>query len=269
MATTNRVGVAEKNVQMAAIRDEQATRRDLAAAARDRAADLRDVEFTRLEGSLRGTDSFERLQAEAKRHRAQAAVDRASAADDRRLAARDRQRASRERAEALEALRCAHFDDLTGAHRRGFGEEILRAEIERARRMDGRLALAFVDVDGLKEVNDTQGHLAGDRLLCEVVEAIKQNIRSYEPVIRIGGDEFAFAMSGFDADGMRERCTVIKADLARRPSCTGITIGIAELRRGDELADLFLRADAALVRARARVPVIRDVLREQPAPDPI
>jgi len=160
------------------------------------------------------------------------------------------------------------LDDLTGAQRRGFGEEILRGEIDRARRSDGQLAVAFVDVDGLKEVNDSSGHVAGDRLLCDVVEAIKANIRSYEPVIRLGGDEFAFAMSGAGAEGMRERCAVIKADLARRPSRAGITIGIAELHPGDEAADLFRRADTALVNARAKAGA-QDALREQPAADRI
>jgi diguanylate cyclase (GGDEF)-like protein len=234
------------------LRDEQAARRDRDAAARDRAAEERDRELNGFEHSARAPLSFERLLTVARKSRAGAMADRAAAADDRRLAARDRERAAQERAEAVEALRGAHFDDLTGAHRRGFGEEVLRDEIERARRSDGRLALAVVDVDGLKKVNDQHGHYAGDVLLCDLVEAIRANIRSYEPIVRLGGDEFAFAMLGFDAEGLRDRCTVIKADLARRPSAGSITIGITELRPGDDLRDLFRRADQALVAARTR-----------------
>jgi diguanylate cyclase (GGDEF)-like protein len=259
--TTRRVGAAERLARDGAKRDEEAARRDLAAAARDRAAEGRDRELTRLAESLEGANAGERLRAETKRFQAQAAADRASAADDRRLAARDRERASRERAQALEALRCAHFDELTGAHRRGFGEELLRGEIERARRGDGRLAIAFVDVDRLKEVNDSEGHLAGDRLLCEVVRAIRSNIRSYEPIIRLGGDEFAFAMSGFGADDMRERCAVIRAELAQGPSGGTVTIGIAELEPGDELKDLLRRADESLVEARRSGRRAKDALR--------
>jgi diguanylate cyclase (GGDEF)-like protein len=233
-ATKGRVQAAEERAREAHMRDELARRRDEAAAARDRVADERDREL------------------DADTLRAQAASDRASAAADRRLAARDRERASLERREMLEALRCAHFDDLTGAHRRGFGEDVLRSEIERARRADGRLVVAFVDVDGLKEVNDREGHMAGDRLLQDVVESIRANIRSYEPIIRLGGDEFAFAVAGLDTEAMGERCAVIRAELLRRPSGGHITIGVAELEPGDELEDLLERADAALVRARAR-----------------
>jgi diguanylate cyclase (GGDEF)-like protein len=228
------VQAAEAQMRAADRRDELARRRDVAAAMRDRAADERDRDL-----------DLETL-------RAQAASDRASAAADRRLAARDRKRSSQERAQMLDALRCAHLDDLTGAHRRGYGEDLLRSEIERARRADGRLALAFVDVDGLKEVNDQDGHIAGDRLLCDLVDAIRANVRSYEPIIRLGGDEFAFAVTGIDAAGMGERCAVVRADLARRPSCGRVTIGVAELKPDDDLEDLLERADAALVRARTR-----------------
>lgn len=236
-ATKGRIEAAEERAREADGRDELARRRDEAAAARDRAAEERDRDRQRAK--------------DVETVRAQAASDRASAAADRRLAALERERASAERAELVDALRCAHFDDLTGAHRRGFGEDVLRSEIERARRTDEGLVLAFVDVDGLKGVNDRDGHLAGDWLLREVVESIRSNIRSYEPIIRLGGDEFAFAVTGLDADAMRERCALIRADLVRRPSGGHITIGVAELEPGDDLEDLLERADAALVRARA------------------
>jgi diguanylate cyclase (GGDEF)-like protein len=264
-----RVSDAERLGREGARRDHEAARRDLAAEARDRAAEKRDRQLTIREASLKGPPVLDRLRAELKALRARAAAHRAQAAAHRRLAARDREQAARERGELLEALRRSHFDDLTGAHRRGYGEIVLRDEIERARRSDGRLALGFVDVDGLKEVNDRDGHLAGDRLLCDVVESIRANIRSYEPVIRLGGDEFAFAMSGFDADAMRERCAVIKADLGRRPAAGKITVGIAELEPGDDLKDLLSRADAALVNARASDERASDGVRRQPAGDRI
>jgi diguanylate cyclase (GGDEF)-like protein len=246
--TATRVEAAEEHARNAARRDELADRRDAAAAARDRVAECREAELLKLVDEAAAAES---VLERAKKLRAEAAQDRARAAEDRRIAARDRDRDAREREEALEALHCAHFDELTGAHRRAFGEEALSAEIKRARRSGDSLALAFVDVDGLKGVNDSEGHLAGDFLLCEVVDAIRANIREYEPVIRLGGDEFAFAMSGFDADGMAERCAVIRADLARRPSGGRISIGIAELEPEDDLADLFRRADEALLEARA------------------
>jgi diguanylate cyclase (GGDEF)-like protein len=161
-------------------------------------------------------------------------------------------RAAQERAEALDALRGAHFDELTGAHRRGFGEEVLSAEMDRARRDGRRLVLAIVDVDGLKEVNDREGHLAGDQLLRDVVGAIRSNIRSYEPVVRLGGDEFAFVIGDMDEAAAMERCDRIRADLARRPSSGSFRVGLAELEAGDHLMDLLRRADSKLVQSRDR-----------------
>jgi diguanylate cyclase (GGDEF)-like protein len=247
------VSAAEERAREASLWDALAERRDRAAAARDRAAEARDAEMAGIEGTLAEWVRIEikHLLSEERRLRVQAASDRAHAGHDRRLAARDRARAAHERHEALEALQGAHFDDLTGAHRRGFGEDALRAEIERARRDERQLVLAIIDVDGLKEVNDTQGHLAGDQLLRDVVDAIRSNIRSYEPVVRLGGDEFAFVVGGVDSGDMAERCSVIRADLARRPSGGAFTLGAAELRPDSDLSDLLERADAALMDARS------------------
>jgi diguanylate cyclase (GGDEF)-like protein len=250
-ATLSRVSAAEDHAEAAAQRDDLAKARDTEAAVRDRAAELRDHEIARAEESI----SPDGPVTEGLRHRlrallAEAAADRAAAADDRRLAAEDRARAAGERAKAVAALRVAHFDDLTGAHRRGFGEDVLRGEIDRARRSGKRLVLVMVDVEGLKDVNDQRGHLAGDALLQDLVAAIRANVRSYEPIVRLGGDEFAFTIGGVERAGAEERCAAICADLAKRPSQGRITVGMDELRDGDELADLFGRADRALLDAR-------------------
>ncbi len=241
----------EEQVREAAERDELASRRDQIAAERDRAAQKRDRAIAEMDGALTHGSPVD-IAGHVKRLLTEAASDRVLAAADRELAADDRARAAEERAEALEALEKAHFDDLTGAHRRGFGEEMLRAEIDRARRRDERLALVMVDVDGLKEVNDTEGHFAGDELLRDVVAAIRANIRSYEPIVRLGGDEFAFTIAGVGLEGAKDRCTVIRADLARRPSRGGISVGCTGLRPDDDLSELCRRADTALVEARKR-----------------
>jgi diguanylate cyclase (GGDEF)-like protein len=250
-ATLNRVTAAETFAQAAARRDEVAEARDLEAAERDRAAETRDLETARAEESISPDGPVtEGLRSRLRALLAEAAVDRKSAATDRRLAAEDRERAAKERAKAVAALRVAHFDDLTGAHRRGFGEDVLRGEIDRARRSGERLVLVMVDVNGLKDVNDARGHLAGDALLQDLVAAIRAKIRSYEPIVRLGGDEFAFTIGGVDRTGAEERCAAICADLAERPSQGKITVGIGELQEDDELADLFRRTDRALLEAR-------------------
>jgi diguanylate cyclase (GGDEF)-like protein len=257
--TVSRVNAAEEHAREAARRDELARGRDIAATERDRVADLRDDEIARI-GETVPPDGpvTERLRGQLRGLLAEASADRERAADDRRLAERDRVEAAEERRAAMTALQDAHLDDLTGANRRGFGEDLLRGEIDRARRSGERLALVMVDVDGLKDVNDEQGHLVGDELLRDLVASIRANIRSYEPIVRLGGDEFAFTIGGVDRAGAEERCAAICADLARRPTHGRITFGIGEFRDGDGFPDLFRRADSRLIQSRMdRVPRTR------------
>ncbi len=218
-------------------RDETARVRDLAAHARDQAADARD----RLAAGALGPASIDR---------AQAAADRARAAADRDRAAADRNQASVDRDHAREALLHAHLDELTGSFRRGVGTLALQHEIDRARRSGARLVLAFVDVDGLKEVNDREGHAAGDQLLIDVVESIRAQLRSYDPVVRYGGDEFLCALSDVDLDSARERFAGIQLALSELRDGCSISVGLAELRSDDTLEDLTARGDAALYEAR-------------------
>ena len=187
--------------------------------------------------------------------RAQAARDRQRAAEDRRQAAADRRRAAEEREIALAALERSHRDELTGAYRRGFGEEALQAEIDRARRDEGKVVFAFVDVDGLRMVNNRDGHPAGDALLREVVSAIRSEMRSYEPIVRFGGDEFVCAIADIDLAQAGRRFQTIKDSIAQKRAGPAISVGLAELQPDDSLGDLIGRADAALLAARrARAP---------------
>lgn len=249
--TLTRVNEAEEHAREAGRRDELAKGRDTDAAERDRAAETRDHEIAAVEKAVSPDGPVtEGLRRHLQALLAEAAADRAAAASDRRLAARDRARSAEDWASALAALRVAHFDDLTGAHRRGFGEDLFRAEIHRARRSGAPLALVIVDVDGLKDVNDRKGHLAGDALLQDLVAAIRVHVRPYEPIVRLGGDEFAFTIAGVDRTGAEGRCAAICADLASRPSQGRITVGISELCDGDDFAELSQRADSALIAAR-------------------
>jgi diguanylate cyclase (GGDEF)-like protein len=178
--------------------------------------------------------------------RARAAGDHARAAADRAEAATDRERAARDREQALADLSNAHLDDLTGVQRRGAGNAALKQEMDRALRSDGRLVMAFVDVDGLKSVNDRQGHAAGDALLRAVAAAIQANLRSYDPIVRFGGDEFVCALSETDLDAARGRFEDIAETLAESAQSGSISVGLAELRPDDSLEGLVARADAAL-----------------------
>jgi diguanylate cyclase (GGDEF)-like protein len=84
----------------------------------------------------------------------------------------------------------ATADELTGALNRRAVLESLDAEVSRALRHGRELSLLYLDIDLLKEVNDAQGHAAGDKLLLDVVSVVRRNTRASDRLGRMGGDEF-------------------------------------------------------------------------------
>ena len=231
--------------------------RDRAAALRDRVAEGRDELARRHDLEDDADASREDILLRAKRDRARAAIDRARAADDRARAASDRSQAARERGEAarnrIEAaasLKLAAIDELTGAWTRRFGLEEISRELERAHRTGSRLVLAFIDVDGLKEINDQQGHLAGDALLQRLGEVLRANVRPYDVIVRYGGDEFVCAMPNLRARAARERFEAIAAAMTAIDAGYSVTLGLAEADLSDSLEGLVSRADADLLEAR-------------------
>jgi diguanylate cyclase (GGDEF)-like protein len=193
----------------------------------------------------------------AAQHRAQAASHRMLAAQDRQTAAQDREQAARERQQAMadrEALAIelerAAIDALTGAHMRAAGLRDLEHELDRARRTGNPLAVAYIDVVGLKAVNDTLGHAAGDELLKQVVSNVKAHVRPYDLIIRLGGDEFLCVMSSLTEQSARERFASIAARLDRASTRRAIRTGFAQLRDHETASELIARADRELLGAR-------------------
>jgi diguanylate cyclase (GGDEF)-like protein len=247
-ATDQRAATAAERARTAVERLGAAHARDLTAHARDLAAAERDRSAEALEAVDTANDATRRLAAV----RARAAHDRARAATDRAAAAADREAAAEDRAQAAIELRHAYHDDLTGALRRDMGEVALQHEVDRARRHDGRLVLAFIDVDGLKVINDRDGHRAGDALLKAVVTTMRAKLRSFDPVVRYGGDEFVCALAGTDPADATARFAEIKSALARHHDEAGISVGVVELRDEETLDDLITRGDAALYAVKGR-----------------
>jgi diguanylate cyclase (GGDEF)-like protein len=260
---------ARTRVEAASARDVVAGARDEAAAARDQAADLHDREQAMrdaagaaggktamgAEALERAAENRERAAADrttAAEARDRAAADRAQAAHDREQAAHDREQAQADRAELLHQLSIAETDVLTGARTRGPGLADLDHEIDRARRAETLLAVAYIDVVGLKAVNDAQGHAAGDELLQRVVRAIRAHLRSYDLVIRLGGDEFLCVLSGVTIEDARRRFDGVRAVLAAQPSHCELRVGFAVLAAADSAAELIQRADAELPTGRRR-----------------
>lgn len=243
-------------------RDEAAQRRDLAARQRDAAAERRDREAdARDEAATEGhsaTADVETPREEAAHDRAQAdrehsAEERVEAAHDREQAKSDRAGAASDRARAAKERKASATDELTGVLRRGAGLIAVQREIDRARRAKGRLVAAFVDVDGLKAINDAKGHAAGDALLVAVAHTLQGSLRSYDVVCRVGGDEFVCVLSDVTLEVVRRLFDEAHEALAARVGAS-ISVGFAELQPDESADDLIRRADHDLLRSRSGRP---------------
>jgi len=95
----------------------------------------------------------------------------------------------------------AALDPLTGVHARRFFENWMRREVRTAFRSQHCVSLLMLDMDGLKEINDLAGHLAGDQALAMVGKVLRVATRENDVVGRFGGDEFAVVLPQTDADG--------------------------------------------------------------------
>ena len=152
----------------------------------------------------------------------------------------------------------AYFDSLTGLpNRRMFNDE-LRRLIARSLRAQGDFALLLVDLDGFKQVNDVDGHDAGDALLVAVAERLRNLIRETDSVARLGGDEFAVLLPRTEADsGIEATCQRMIATLSEPLVLDGRTIqatasiGVAVCPQEGTTPDgLYKSADLALYEAK-------------------
>ena len=149
----------------------------------------------------------------------------------------------------------ADLDALTGLHNRRYFHETLARETARAQRYNRRLGLIVFDLDDFKAINDRIGHLAGDTVLAEVAERVRDVVRHADFACRVGGDEFSVILPEStltDAEQLYrgiQSGRLLTADLARGRSCS-LSAGIAELRPQDDSVAFFQRADDALYRAK-------------------
>jgi diguanylate cyclase (GGDEF)-like protein len=144
----------------------------------------------------------------------------------------------------------AFTDPLTSlANHRAF-QERLHAEVGRALRYERPLALALIDVDHFKSINDHSGHAAGDRVLAALGARLRALLRAEDVLARIGGDEFALLMPETDDAEARLVLERAREALERGPLVDGIRVrisaGICELSRAGDAETLMRLADGAL-----------------------
>ena len=159
-----------------------------------------------------------------------------------------------ERVQQLDQL--AHQDSLIQLpNRRGFMRELERL-IDRISRYGNSAAMLFVDLDGLKMINDSFGHRAGDEALIQVADLLSKGVRRSDVVARLGGDEFGIVLEDLenDAEAKRVAARVIELmhtpiDLGHAAVTVGVSIGIAYIA-GRAITVAGALAEAALYRAK-------------------
>jgi diguanylate cyclase (GGDEF)-like protein/PAS domain S-box-containing protein len=159
----------------------------------------------------------------------------------------------------LELSHRALHDGLTGLPNRALLLDHLSGALARAERQGTHVAVMFLDLDHFKEVNDTLGHDAGDRLLVDVANRLRRCLRETDTAARIGGDEFVVVCEGLAAP---EQAAISAGRIARalRTEITGshraiavtVSVGVATSQGTSAPADLLREADAAMYRAKER-----------------
>jgi diguanylate cyclase (GGDEF)-like protein len=133
-------------------------------------------------------------------------------------------------------------------NRRAFLREVERG-IARVIRHATPIAVMIADLDGLKVINDSEGHQAGDAMLMRVGYALKASVRATDIVARIGGDEFGLVLEGLDAEAAAAKAIALREAIAAEPLdgvATSISIGFTLVTADDNIDSIIARADAAM-----------------------
>ncbi len=157
----------------------------------------------------------------------------------------------------MESLRrIANVDPLTGAGNRRAQNLKLDTVNAIFRRSNSPACVLILDIDHFKKINDTHGHIAGDQVLVDLCELVRRSTRATESLYRYGGEEFLLVAEQTPLDTAVNLAEKLRSQIAKERFSTGIqltvSIGVAELQRGEDREGWLVRADAALYRAKGR-----------------
>jgi len=153
-----------------------------------------------------------------------------------------------------ELQRSAITDSLTGVYNTRFFHEVLGRETARADRYSTPLSLLMIDIDTFKLVNDTFGHVVGNKVLTQIAKSLEHTVRNTDFVFRCGGDEFGVVLPGTDLEGAMRVAEKILQKVENGEILTSlgysgrvtVSIGLSEYRRGSHFETLVAEADQAL-----------------------
>lgn len=157
-----------------------------------------------------------------------------------------------------ELQRSAITDSLTGIYNNRFFHEVLARETARADRYSTPLSLLMIDIDSFKIVNDSFGHLVGNKVITHIAKTLEQTIRNTDFVFRCGGDEFGVVLPGTDLEGAMHVAEKILQKVEAGevltslgyPGKTTVSIGVSQYRQGSHFETLVAEADQALYTAK-------------------
>ena len=164
----------------------------------------------------------------------------------------DHAREMTKRAEELKMV--AMKDGLTGLYNRTAFDMKVRGALKTVEDSGEPFSLMLLDVDRFKEINDTFGHVAGDKVLEKVAQSLRETFRETDFIARYGGDEFVVLIEHLSETMARERLSSFKENLAKRrfvsykkgPVNITVSAGVSSAERGDSLEDVLERADHAM-----------------------
>ena len=148
------------------------------------------------------------------------------------------------RLSAVETEKLAHYDSLTGLMNRYYFSQSLNYLLDQTQRKKQVLSVIFIDLDGFKIINDTQGHYAGDSLLESMAKALQGISNKLDITARIGGDEFVIVMPNTTKQAAKNKLRLL-TDYTKEKDIK-FSAGVVEAQKNDDIESLLARADMAM-----------------------